>query len=107
MKKPTYNQLEGQVQFYQEVIEEARKEIMKSLRQAGLWNPEFHQKELMASAMVISALKENMDKKTEAVAVAVGFIGKFENDQIVGHDAFKALDSINFLLTGENLSNRG
>lgn len=102
-KKPTYEELEGKVQFYEEVIETARKQIMKALREAGLWNPEFHQQELVAITAIFLATKTTLEAKEKALHLAIEFIGKFEGDQMFGLDAYDYLDRINKLVAGESL----
>ena len=102
-KKPTYDELEGKVQFYEEAIGEARKQIMKALRDNKLWNPEFHQQELVAITAIFLATKKTLDAKEKALHLAIEFIGKFEGDQMFGLDCFDTLDKINRLIAGESL----
>ena len=102
-KKSTYEELEGKVQFYEEAIGEARKQIMKALRENGLWNPEFHQQELVAITAIFLATKKTLDAKEKALHLAIEFIGKFEGDQMLGHECYDTLDKINRLIAGESL----
>lgn len=60
-KKPTYAELEGKVQFFEHMTEEARKEIRKALRQHKIWNQDFHQNEFAAITAVFLATKDQLD----------------------------------------------
>ena len=62
MAKPTYEQLEAKVNFYEYSIEESRKVVRKALRQHKIWKPEFHENEFSAITAIFLATKELLDQ---------------------------------------------
>ena len=61
-KKPTYEQLEAKVNFYEYSIEESRKEVRKALSKFGIWDQAFHENEVVAITAVFLATKEELDQ---------------------------------------------
>lgn len=102
--KPTYEELENKVNFYEEVIAENRKTARKVIVESGLWNPDFHENEFQALAALYAATRGQLAKKTGALHKAIAFIGKFENDATFQHECLSVLNEINILVSSETLN---
>lgn len=102
--KPTYEELENKVNFYEEVIAENRKTARRVIVESGLWNSDFHENEFQALAALYAVTRGELDKKTKALHQAIAFIGKFENDATFQHECLSVLNEINILVSGETLN---
>lgn len=61
-KRPTYEELEAKVDFYEYSVDENRKIVRKALREHKLWKPEFHENEVAAITAIFLATKELLDQ---------------------------------------------
>lgn len=104
MKKPTYQELQNKVNYYEEVIAENRKIVRKAIVDAGLWDPSYNENEFQALAILFQVTKGELNKKGQALHEAIDFIGKFENDAMFQHEALTVLNKINLLVSGETLN---
>lgn len=61
-KKPTYEELQAKIDFYEYSIDENRKVVRKALRDHKIWKPEFHENEVVAITAIFLATKELLDQ---------------------------------------------
>ena len=61
-KKPTYEELEAKVNFYEYSVDENRKVVRQALRDHKIWKPEFHENEVVAITAIFLATKELLDQ---------------------------------------------
>ena len=79
-------------------------EARKALRDAGLWQQEFHGNEIVAVIACFIATKNTLAAKQHALGHAIEFIGNLEDDSRQGNAAIKVLESINKTLVNETIS---
>lgn len=79
-------------------------EARKALRDAGLWQQEFHGNEIVAVIACFIATKNTLASKQHALGQAIEFIGNLEDDSRQGNAAIKVLESINKTLVNETIS---
>lgn len=85
------------------VLVEANKGARAALSAAGVWQQEFHGTEALAIIAMYVATKSMLDKKEDALTIAIDFIGKFEESTQFGDEARKTLELINQALVGESI----
>ncbi len=61
-KKPTYEELQAKIDFYEYSVDESRKIVRRALRDHKIWKPEFHENEVVAITAIFLATKELFDQ---------------------------------------------
>lgn len=61
-KKPTYEELQAKIDFYEYSVDENRKVVRKALREHKIWKPELHENEVAAITAVFLATKQQLDE---------------------------------------------
>lgn len=84
----------------EEALEALRKECRKILKSSGQWHQDFHKSEIAAVMAMFMATKDQLDKKEQALGVAIGFIGSVDDYDKQGHIT---LEKINQILVGESI----
>lgn len=98
-----YEQTFKRIQALEEMLAQLSKDARETLKKTGMWQQEFHGNEIVGAMAVLPPVVDQLVKKSEALHIAIAFIGMFENDDTYGDQASDTLEKINLLISGETV----